>query len=49
MDMPATTTLPDWFWYLFYAVLIITLSVSIFSIKGNSDASDELCASNGNI
>jgi len=32
MDMPATTTLPDWFWVLFYAVLIITLIISIFSI-----------------
>lgn len=32
MYMPATTTLPNWFWILLYAVLIITLSISIFSI-----------------
>ncbi|WP_353894494.1 hypothetical protein PRVXH_001300 [Proteinivorax hydrogeniformans] len=30
--MPASTTLPSWFWILFYAVLIITLSISIFCI-----------------
>ncbi len=32
MYMPATTTLPNWFWILSYAVLIITLSISMFSI-----------------
>ncbi len=32
MDMPATTTLPEWFWVLVYAVLIITFITSIISI-----------------
>lgn len=30
--MPASTTLPAWFWTLYYAFLIITFGVSIFAI-----------------
>lgn len=30
--MPATTSLPAWFWIIYYVFLIITFSVSIFAI-----------------
>lgn len=30
--MPAKTSLPDWFWILYYAFLLLTFGVSIISI-----------------
>lgn len=30
--MPATTSLPGWFWIIYYVFLIITFGVSIFAI-----------------
>lgn len=30
--MPATTSLPGWFWIIYYFFLIITFGVSIFAI-----------------
>jgi hypothetical protein len=32
IKIPATTTLPAWFWALYYAFLIITFGISIFAI-----------------
>jgi len=32
--MPATTSLPAWFWILYYAFLLLTFGVSIIAIMG---------------
>lgn len=32
--MPVSTTLPAWFWILYYAFLTITLGISIFAVMG---------------
>lgn len=32
MDLPATTSLPAWFWVFYYAFLLVTVGTSVFFI-----------------